>query len=216
MPNPERPEFLDPRELPFVEPRSRGELPHLFKEGCSYFITFRLYDAICGKGSVIEGPQGGRNELVRADAESAARIAASSEPSLRLGSCVLAEREIATIVESALLHFNGVRYALSAWCIMPNHVHLVVTPFSGHDLSSLLHSWKSFTAKRIQQLLGRAGTLWERESFTHMIRNVDAFESLIRYTEENPVSAGLCESAEEWPFSSAKRRQPQPERGRPA
>jgi REP element-mobilizing transposase RayT len=195
-------DFVDPTSLPFAEPRSRGELPHLQKDGCSYFVTFRLRDAVAVR------PKAGANQRLRDSATvlAAATIAAASEPPLTLGSCALKRPELAAIVQDALLHFDGQRYVLSAWCVMPNHVHVVVTPRGERRLSAILHSWKSFTATRIDRILGVSGGLWERESFDHLIRSADHFEQFVWYTEENPVAAGLCDKASEWPYSSAHRR----------
>ena len=101
-------------------------------------------------------------------------------------------------------HFDGQRYELAAWCVMPNHAHAVFTPLAVFDPSEILHSWKSYTAHRVNALVKRTGALWERESFDHLIRSVDDFEGFIRYVEDNPVVAGLCEKPEDWPWSSAR------------
>ena len=130
------------------------------------------------------------------------KIARKSEPALTAGSCVLRRHDIAEIVKRALLYFNDERYNLSAWCVMPNHVHVVVSPFGSFELSRILHSWKSYTSNEINKLLHRKGVLWERESFDHLIRSVDDWERFVTYTEQNPVKAGLCQRPEEWPFSS--------------
>ena len=110
-------------------------------------------------------------------------------------------------MESALLHFQGERYALSAWSVMPNHVHVVMTPYSGFTMSEVLHSWKSYSAHQINRLLQRSGRVWEPESFDHLVRDERAFEQFVAYTENNPVVAGLCEFPELWPFSSARFRE---------
>jgi REP element-mobilizing transposase RayT len=190
-------EFVDPRSTPFVPIQSRGELPHLCKEGGSYFVTFRLWDAVIPNATHVD-----KKKLHKM---SAAEIAAATEPPLRLGSCVLARPEAASIVQDAIRHFHGQRYLLSAWCVMLNHVHVVVTPMSGYEPSSIFHSWKSFTAHRINHLLGSRGTFWERECFDHLIRSMDQFEGFIDYVEQNPVVAGLCRDAADWPFSSCAR-----------
>lgn len=80
------------------------------------------------------------------------------EPPTTLGSCMLAQRDIAQIVQDALLYFEGTRYYLWAWCIMPNHVHVIVTPTS-HTLGEVEHSWKSFTAHKIGKVLGTRGAV---------------------------------------------------------
>jgi REP element-mobilizing transposase RayT len=134
--------------------------------------------------------------------KTAEEIAAASEPQLAAGSCVLRSPEIAGIVQNALVHFDQSRYILSAWCIMPNHVHVVVTPIPDHSLSSILHSWKSFTASKVNKALGLGGRFWERESFDHLIHSFDDWAKYVKYTQENPVLAGLCAKPEDWLFSS--------------
>ncbi len=115
---------------------------------------------------------------------------------------VLQNPKVAEIIQSALLHFEAKRYSLSAWCIMPNHVHVVVTPHNSYSLHTILHSWKSFTATKINTLLHREGAFWERESLDHLIRSADDLQKFITYTHENPVRAGLCKTPEEWKWSS--------------
>jgi REP element-mobilizing transposase RayT len=190
--NPDR--IVDPRSLPSATPTWRGYLPHIAKEGCTYFVTFNLMDAV---------PEKLGKQPLQTDADSD-EIAKHYDPPPSTGSCILRDSRAASIVENALLHFQGVRYALSAWTVMPNHVHAVVTPFADQDLSKILHSWKSFSAHEINKVLGRIGKVWEKESFDHLVRSESAFEKFVRYTESNPVVAGLCESVELWPFGSAR------------
>ena len=187
-------EVADFRSGAYFQARSRGYLPHLHRDDASYFVTFCLADVAEGKKAMRERLTGS----VTPD-----EIASFTEPSLFTGECLLSDDETARDVESALLHFQGERYGLSAWCVMPNHVHVVVTPFAGFSLGKILHSWKSFTAHVINQRLGRRGPLWQEESFDHVIRNVDEFRRFVAYTEMNPVSAGLVANAEDWRFSSA-------------
>jgi len=87
---------------------------------------------------------------------------------------------------------------------MTNHTHVVVTPSEGYELSKILHSWKSYTSNRINALIGRSGRLWQEESFDHVIRSEEHLVEFIDYTENNPVVAGLCDSPEDWPYSSAR------------
>lgn len=90
---------------------------------------------------------------------------------------------------------------------MPNHVHAVVTPYADHSLLDILHSWKSFTAHKINRRLGRSGRVWQQETFDHLIRSPESFEKFVRYTELNPVEAGMVARPEDWPFSSARYRE---------
>jgi REP element-mobilizing transposase RayT len=99
--------------------------------------------------------------------------------------------DAASIVSGALNYFDSERYRLWAYCVMPNHVHAVVQPFEGHTLEAILHSWKSFTANKLNALLKRSGGLWQHEYFDHLIRNPESLDHFIRYTLDNPIKAGL-------------------------
>lgn len=108
-----------------------------------------------------------------------------------------------------MLKFDGKRYWLHAWCIMPNHVHALVTPSPAITLSALLHTWKSFSAKQANRVLGRSGQFWMQEYFDRYIRDERHFVSVVEYIYNNPVAAGLCTSPADWPYSSATRTETQ-------
>jgi REP element-mobilizing transposase RayT len=114
--------------------------------------------------------------------------------------------EAARAVEDTLLHFDGDRYRLLAWCIMPNHVHAVAEQIEGWPLASIVHSWKSFSANTVNRALGRSGALWLREYFDRYMRDDHHLLSTMFYVEQNPVEAGLVDKAEDWTWSSAHRR----------
>jgi len=107
---------------------------------------------------------------------------------------------VAEMVRDALLHFQGDRYDLAAWCIMPNHVHVIVRPMRGYTLSEVLHTWKSFTAQRANRVLHREGKFWQSESYDHVIRNEQDLRNQVRYVLENPKKAGL----KSWPWVDAR------------
>ena len=123
------------------------------------------------------------------------------------GACHLRNERAAQLVENALLHFDSERYRLLAWVVMPNHVHALIETFEHHPLDAVLHSWKSFTGNRINQLFRRNGMLWQPEYFDRFIRSEQHLSFSIRYIEDNPVKAGLVNKVEDWPFSSACRAQ---------
>ena len=107
------------------------------------------------------------------------------------GSCVLKDERAAKVVADALIHFDGERYDLGAWVVMPNHVHVVVTPRDGHHIGDILHSWKSFSAHKINELLGRTGQFWQHESYDHIVRNERALYKIQEYIDRNPEKAGI-------------------------
>jgi len=168
-------------------------------------INFRLADAL--PNSVLERWLA---ELSgKADEAVAAVIYQRAEKYLDAGhgECWLRDPAIARLVEDALLHFDSERYHLLAWCVMPNHVHAMIETLEGFPLADVLHSWKSFTAKQANRILGRQGEFWQREYFDRYIRHAEHFLQAIAYIEENPVKAGLARVKTDWPWSSARFRQ---------
>ena len=120
-----------------------------------------------------------------------------------MGTAWLGDARVARLVQEALLYFDGSRYRLHAWVIMPNHVHVLLMPARNHSLSSIVQSWKSYTAVTANRLLRRHGEFWHRDYFDRYIRDDRHFAAAVTYVEANPVRAGLCASCEEWVFSSA-------------
>jgi REP element-mobilizing transposase RayT len=123
-----------------------------------------------------------------------------------VGAAWLSKPAVAEIVEGAFLHFDGQRYRLHAWVVMPNHVHVLVTPADGNTLSGILHSWKSFTAHKANIALGRTEAFWQEDYWDRFIRTQEHYWAAIAYIEHNPVKAGLCETPERWTYSSARLR----------
>ena len=120
------------------------------------------------------------------------------------GNCWLKRPSIARLVEQALIHFDGQRYLLLAWCIMPNHVHVMIETREGFPLPDVLHSWKSFTANQANRLLERDGEFWQREYLDRYIRNAEHYQQAIAYIEGNPVKAGLVRTKNNWLWNSAR------------
>ena len=85
----------------------------------------------------------------------------------------------------------------------PTHVHVLAAQVEGWSLASVIHSWKSFTANRANTLLARQGSFWARDYFDRAMRDEAQAERAHLYIEANPVTAGLCASPRDWPWSSA-------------
>ncbi|HEX3146381.1 MAG TPA: transposase [Pyrinomonadaceae bacterium] len=119
------------------------------------------------------------------------------------GECHLRDPRVANVVQSGLLHFDGERYRLSAWVVMPNHVHLLAAPLPNYSLSGIIHSIKSYTSQEANKLLARRGRFWFEDYFDRYVRNAQHFDNAVSYIESNPVRAGLCKAPWEWPWSSA-------------
>ena len=116
----------------------------------------------------------------------------------------LVDPRVAAIFTEALRDGETVHglYRTHAWVVMPNHVHLLLTP---KDTLPAIVGWlKSATTSRINRILGRTGSvLWNGEYFDHWIRSAEDFAKAVSYVERNPIMAGLTASPEEWPWSSA-------------
>jgi REP element-mobilizing transposase RayT len=193
-------------------------LPHLKREGASYFVTFRLAGTL--PSEVLGRLKREREELI-AHALAAKRPLTWTEQdqlfrwySTRVdtyldaghGECWLRQPELADLMASALRHFAGERYDLRAWVVMPNHVHAVVRPHPPVTLSKILQSWKGFTARQANKILGRAGdSFWQEEAYDHLVRDDDDLHRCCDYTVMNPVNAALCAAPEQWRWSSAHR-----------
>jgi putative DNA methylase len=177
---------------------SRGYLPHFDGGETSQFITFRLFDSM--PQQLLE-----KWSTMITDDDSHAEFRKKVERFLDsgYGSCYLRRRDIAEMVRDALLFHDGNKYELISWVIMPNHVHLLLTPLPDVELGDLMHSIKSYTAHEANRILNRAGRFWQPESFDRYIRNSGHFGSVRRYIRNNPVKARLCSKPEDWPFSSA-------------
>lgn len=176
---------------------ARGNLPHLDANNHWQFVTFRLFD------SMPQSLLAEWSELAKSDADFRKKIEKFLDSGY--GECWLGIKEIAEMIVAALLFHNGAKYRLIAWVIMPNHVHVLFEQLEGEHLPDIMHSIKSFTAQKANKMLGRKGQFWMHESFDRYIRNSRHCAAVIKYIENNPVKAGLCDSPEEWRFSSAYR-----------
>src|SRR5262249_43151966 len=119
------------------------------------------------------------------------------------GTCFMSDVRVAKVVEDALLFHHEKKYKLTAWVIMPNHIHFLATPLPNMELREIAHAIKSYTAHEANKLLNRKGKFWQHEPFDRYIRNRRHFVSVIHYIENNPVKAGLCSEPQQWRFSSA-------------
>lgn len=180
---------------------SRGYLPHFDGGAIPQSITFRLADSL--PTVQLREWESELKVLRLQEAESERRRRIEEYLDKGTGEVWLARASIAKLVEQALLCFDGQRYRLHGWVVMPNHVHVMITPRQGNELSRILHSWKSFTANKANGLLGRTGAFWQEEYFDRFVRDEEHFARALKYIEFNPVKAGLSEAPESWQFSSA-------------
>ena len=178
--------------------RSRGYLPHLDAPGLVQHVVFRLADSL---------PSAVREEIARI-ARNERVEAADAALDRGYGRRDLLLPELGQLVQRALLRFDGERYALIAWCVMPNHVHVLIETRPNYALDNVVHSWKSFTAHAANRVLGRSGIFWAPDYFDRYMRDEYMrdeahYLATVAYIEGNPIRVGLCEDPVEWQFSSA-------------
>lgn len=210
----------------------RKYLPH-FENQRYQMITYRLYDSVprevieqwkreveVGVGVQASSLQNQRAGSPRSNASSDIDVKRAGSPHSNskereklvmidkyedsgVGQCFMRDDRVAQIVKDTLFYYDGKKYKIIAWCIMPNHVHILIEVFNGFSLSEIIHSWKSFSANQINKLLNRTGQVWMMEYFDRYIRDYDHFEKVVNYIHNNPVKAGLVKSPSEYRWSSA-------------
>ncbi len=186
-------------------------LPHWSLERGTYAVTFRLADSL--PAEVLSRYHDKHHRLLQA-LETLARSSKSRsvldemlalrkeledlqtseiEPVLDRGhgTCLFKDESLAELMANAMKHFDGSRYELHAWCVMPNHVHAVFKTSPGEKLEKILHSWKSFTAHEINKRLGTDGTIWQKESYDHLVRDDEDLGNQVAYVLGNPVKGRL-------------------------
>ena len=183
--------------------RNRGRVPHWEADLAIYFVTFRLADSL--PQSVLQAFEFERRDIVATALAAGRKLSPSEEKKLEIlfsekieskldagvGRCHLANPAVADAVVGTLQHFHAARYHLYAWCVMPNHVHVLFRLLDGYALDGVMHSWKSYSAKKANRLLGRTGKFWQREYYDHMVRSEAAFYRIVNYIFQNPEKVGL-------------------------
>jgi type I restriction enzyme R subunit len=193
------PDYFVPISYANLE-KSRRILPHWEQPDGTFFVTFRQADSISGETQRIwtdfknmfleKNPQpwDSKTEMLYRK-----KLTKRMHELLDMGfgTCRLRKPEIRRVVEDALFFFNGKRYYLDTFVIMPNHVHVIFTLIEGEKLLKILHSWKSFTANLINGMIGAQGPFWLEERWDHLIRSEVYLQKYRRYIFNNPYKAGL-------------------------
>ncbi len=197
----------------------RRNLPHFQPRGATFFITFRLAGSIPAAvlAALFEEAERIRAEVERApdSPERAERLYLEErrffgkwDAVLDLGDGPdwLRDPAIAKLVADNMHHFAGKRYELVTYCIMPNHVHVVLAPLRKADdtyfpLAQIMHTMKGYTAGQANRHLGRTGAFWLHESYDHCVRSEAELERIIAYVVNNPVKAGLAPEWQAWPWT---------------
>ena len=201
---------------------SRGNIPHCDFTGLHQSITFRLADSL-PHSKLIQLEQQLTKETSNLTPDQAMierRNKIEQWMDNGYGCCALSHPEMASIMELTLLKFDGTRYKLISWCIMPNHVHVLI---EAHDqLGKIIQSWKSYTGrwaiknKETHQIPIPNKGFWQREYWDRYIRTEKHYQNVVDYIHNNPVAAGLCKKEADWPWSSARfPRSAEPQLGAP-
>ncbi len=211
-----RPLTAEEKALGFLGWHERGYLPHCDYPGLIQFITFRLSD------SMPTARRGEWEHLLAIEDNSEKRTKLEEYLDRGMGMCQLRDPRVARLAEDGLLHFHNERYELLAWCVMPNHVHVLVHVWRT-PLWRMVKSWKQFVATQAESLLKerrlstrrghasgrnapdrRSALQWEREYWDTFMRDEKQEKTAIRYIEKNPLKALLCPGPEDWRFSSGR------------
>ncbi len=214
-----RPLTDEEKALGFLGWHERGYLPHCDFPWLTQFVTFRLED------SMPASRRGEWEHLLRIEDVRDKRMKLEEYLDRGVGECWLRDARIAQLAEDALLHFHDERYELRAWCVMPNHVHVLVQVWQT-PLDAMIQSWKRFVATKALHMLraerrspnrqvssggadapNRSSALqsfWQREYWETYMRDEEQERKGISYIEANPVKAKLCHVAVDWKFSSAR------------
>jgi putative transposase len=186
-------------------------LPHWAQAGTVCFITWRTADSL--PAEVVQRMNQERQRLLLdhgLDPHGDWKAALAKRPNavrgriqwslfeiwdrsldLGCGACVLRDPALSALVGESLLHFDGQRYLVTDYAVMPNHVHLLVAFHSDEAMESQCTSWKRYTGRQIHRQLGQSGEFWQVEQFDHLVRSPEQFEHYRRYIEDNPRRARL-------------------------
>jgi putative transposase len=198
----------------------RRNLPHIHPEASALFITFRLANSL--PLEILRQLDMERAEELRL-ATSGSQIFVPEIEQKRFrsyddwlercetGTPWLKDQNIASIVSNRIFELTT-RYKLIAFCIMPNHVHLLVVHFSTekakhsgqsatYPVTETLRLLKGSTARYCNHALGRTGPFWHHESYDHFIRSDEELKRTIQYVLDNPVKAGLVKEWRDWKYS---------------
>jgi REP element-mobilizing transposase RayT len=172
----------------------RRKLPHMSHTGRPVFVTWSLNDSLPPNRDFPRRKESSGNEFAAMD-----RLLDSA----RTGARYMAQPAIADMIVEVLRYAADVLkyYQLHAFVVMPNHVHILITP--AVVLRKITQSVKGFSARRANEVLHLTGTFWRYESYDHLVRNREEFARIQRYIEHNPVRAGLVQKEGEYRWSSA-------------
>jgi len=185
--------------------KSKLSLPHWQQQSATYAVTFRLDNSLPKSVTqnyrsekeqiqkLINEAKGDDHkiEFLKSKLDTLYRTHIQEALDQGYGEAYMKDSAIAQIVANAITHFDGKRYQLAAWCVMSNHVHLLIKPLDENTLSEIIKSIKNFSAKEANKALGRTGTFWKKEYYDHIIRDEEDFSNQLDYIKNNPIKIGI-------------------------
>ena len=201
-------ELFDPKADLTIDSHYR---PHWSQAGAIVFVTFRMKDSIPKEvlvrwhaekvkwleqhGVAFDGDFSKATSILSEEDKSSFRKHFNRQREFSLdecrGSCVLRSPELAEIVADSLLYFDGERYSMGDFVVMPNHVHLLAAFDIEEGMRKQFDSWLHWTAREINRNIGKSGHFWQEEPFDHLVRSNEQYEYLRDYIRDNPSKAHL-------------------------
>ena len=214
----------------------RRNLPHYQPPNATFFVTFRLagslpieviiklqeeYAAIEKRLRTITDPEEKTKEIRHHHKRYFEKFDEFLDKHYH-GPTWMRDERIAELIATAIQYRNGKEYDLISYCIMPNHVHLVISfvenveqtsvcskqndrtevqstaPYQNYELASVLRKLKGSTAREANKILRRSGAFWQHESYDHVVRDAKELDRVIWYVLNNPVKAGLATELGKW------------------
>lgn len=173
-------------------------LPHWYRDQAIYFITFRLHGSIPRHvtAQLLEMQKAYLSALPDPDPNHCRHAGdrwwfGRVEEYLHGSSGMVLDDTQASTVADTIRYHDGQRHDLVAWCVMPNHVHIVTRVRAGWSVSQVVQSWKGYSAREINRGRGSHGALWQREYFEHLVRDEEELWNSARYVLQNPAKARL-------------------------
>ena len=201
----------------------RRNLPHIQPRGATFLVNFRLAGSL--PTEVVErlraeaaqlhekllSVKDPKEKLLLQNKEQSKHFSRWDDAlhSSKSGHFWLREARIAETVANSIRYHDGDWFDVLAYCIMPNHVHLVLTPYESsvtadYSLTRIMHNIKRNSANHANEILGRMGSFWQHENYDHFARDEEELQRIIKYVLYNPVQANLVKEQADWKWSYSK------------
>ena len=201
----------------------RRNLPHVQPRGASFLVNFRLAGSLPTEVikklaeeslkldqnlTVIKN----KNEKIQFRDKEHRKLFGKWDDALhnsKTGPFWLKDERIAQVVVNSIMYHDSEWFDVLAYCIMPNHVHLVLAPyessnFADFGLTKIMHNIKRNSANQANKILGRMGSFWQHENYDHFARDEKELERIVKYVLYNPVKANLVKNQSDWKWSYCK------------